>query len=445
MVRPRSAERALDVWMNGERVGRWTVRRGEHLFVYAEEWLASRNRRPLSLSMPLRPSEEPYRTDVVQPFFDNLLPDSDEIRRRMMSRFGASSTAPFDLLEEVGRDCVGAVQLLPPDSPAPDVRRIRGHRVGSADVARVLSRVRSPTMGARDEDDFRISLAGAQEKTAFLWHQNAWWVPEGTTPTTHIFKLPMAASDSGAPDLSTSVENEWLCSQFLPHFDIPCARCEIRSFRDQQVLVVERFDRARSDDGSWIVRRPQEDLCQATQTPPGLKYEGNGGPGLLKVMQLLHGSDRAVEDREDFFRTQFLFWLLCAIDGHAKNFSLFIEPEGRFTLTPRYDVLSAYPVLGRRQNQLSPHKVKMAMAVHGQNRHYKWKEIRIQHWLETGRLCGLPQSGRPIIERVLERVPSAITAVEGILPKGFPTSVYVPIRDGLRDATAKAKAALTVA
>jgi serine/threonine-protein kinase HipA len=442
-MRRSSRLRILDLWMNGERVGRWTVHRGEHLLRYTEEWLASRHRRPLSLSMPLRPSDEPYRTSVVQPFFDNLLPDSDEIRRRLMARFGTSSTSAFDLLEEVGRDCVGAVQLLAPDAPPPDVRTIKGHRVTSSKIAEHLSKVRSPSMGAQDVDDFRISLPGAQEKTAFLRYQRSWWVPEGPTPTTHIFKLPMIASDARGPDFTTSVENEWLCAQLLPRFGVPCARCEIRTFKDQTVLVVERFDRVLSEDGAWIIRRPQEDLCQATQTPPGQKYESQGGPGLFQVMELLRGSTRATEDREDFFRTQFLFWLLCAIDGHAKNFSLFIEPEGRFVLTPRYDVLSAYPVLGRRQNQLSPHKVKMAMAVQGHDRHYRWREIRVDHWLETGRLCGLPASGRPLLEETLERVSSAISAVETALPNGFPTSVSDPIFEGLRDAAERARAALS--
>jgi serine/threonine-protein kinase HipA len=427
--------------MNGERVGQWTVARGEQLFVYDPAWLESRNRRPISLSMPLRP-EVPYRTGVVQPFFDNLLPDSDEIRRRMMARFGTGSTEAFDLLEEVGRDCVGAIQLLPPEAPAPNVREIRGRPIGETGIAEALSRVRSPSMGAQDPGDFRISLAGAQEKTALLWHQKKWWIPEGATPSTHIFKLPIVAHDANAPDLTASVENEWLCAQLLRRFGVPCAPYQMREFKGQRVLVVERFDRAISPDASWIIRRPQEDLCQVTGTPPGKKYESQGGPGIRKVMELLLGSERSLEDREDFFRTQFLFWLLCAIDGHAKNFSVHIEAEGRFRLTPRYDVLSAYPVLGRRHNQLSPQKVKMAMAAMGKNRHYRWKEIRIEHWLETGRIGGVPQSGRPVLESVLERAEEVVAAEEKALPRGFPEHVAGPIFEGLRKKSADARAAL---
>ncbi|RKH61735.1 type II toxin-antitoxin system HipA family toxin [Corallococcus llansteffanensis] len=441
MARP-SKTRALDVWMNGERVGRWTVDMGEHRFNYLEEWIQSPRARPLSLSMPLRPSDEPYRTKVVQPFFDNLLPDSDEIRRRMMTRFGVSSTSPFDLLEEAGRDCVGAVQLLRPDALPPDVRLIQGRPITDAGVGQILTRVRTPTMGAQDDDDFRISLAGAQEKTALLWHDNKWWVPEGTTPTTHIFKLPMAASDPFGIDLSASVENEWLCAQVLRHYGVQCAPCEIRAFAGQQVLVVERFDRRLASDGSWLIRLPQEDFCQVTGTPPGMKYEQNGGPGIRKILEILLGSSNALEDRYDFLRTQFLFWLLCAIDGHAKNFSVFIEAGGHFRLTPRYDVLSAYPFLGRKRNQLSPHKVKMAMAVFGANRHYKWKEIRMAHWLDTARQCGLEESARQIFEEVIEKTPQVIEQVRALLPRDFPDTVSEPILEGLRKAANAAKTGL---
>ena len=430
MARP-SKTRALDVWMNGERVGQWTVHHGEHRFAYADAWLLSPLARPLSLSMPLRPSREPYRTDVVQPFFDNLLPDSDEIRRRMMNRFGAASTSPFDLLEEVGRDCVGAVQLLRPDATAPDVHRIRGRKLSPAEIGNILARVRTPTLGAQDADDFRISLAGAQEKTALLWHDNAWWAPEGTTPTTHIFKLPIPASAHPGVDLSNSVENEWLCARLLRGYGIPCASSDLMSFGDQRVLVVTRFDRKVASSGEWILRLPQEDFCQVTKTPPGKKYERDGGPGIPRILEVLLGSTQAQEDRLDFLKTQFLFWLLCAIDGHAKNFSVFIEAAGRFRLTPRYDVISAYPFLGRKQHQLSPHRVKMAMAVIGKNRHYEWKGIRVAHWIETAHKCGLGAAAPKLFEELIEQTPGVVEQVRSSLPADLPDTVSAPILEGL--------------
>jgi serine/threonine-protein kinase HipA len=123
--------------------------------------------------------------------------------------------------------------------------------------------------------------------------------------------------------------------------------------------------------------------------------------------------------------------MLCAIDGHAKNFSVFIEAGGRYRLTPLYDVLSAFPVLGRRAGKLSPDKVKMAMAVEGKNRHYVWTTIRRRHWEETARRCGLGAFWPRIVDELLERTPAALAAVRSELPANFPDPVADPILKGL--------------
>lgn len=130
--------------------------------------------------------------------------------------------------------------------------------------------------------------------------------------------------------LSSSIENEWLCSRIAAAFGLDVARCEIETFGSIKALVVERFDRRLSPDGGWLMRLPQEDFCQATATPTHLKYESDGGPGILPIMRLLLGARDAFADRRVFMQAQLLFWLLAAPDGHAKNFSLFIERGGRY-------------------------------------------------------------------------------------------------------------------
>ncbi len=108
MPHPRQSK-ALSVWMNGERVGLWrTPTRGTHTFAYDDRWLGSPHARPISLSLPLRPSGEPFR-DGVEAFFDNLLPDNRGIRERIQRRFQIPSIDPFDLLQAVQRQL-----FLPP-------------------------------------------------------------------------------------------------------------------------------------------------------------------------------------------------------------------------------------------------------------------------------------------------------------------------------------------
>jgi serine/threonine-protein kinase HipA len=417
--------------MNGERVGDWRRSAGGGQdFLYAESWLSSPAARPISLSLPLRPSREPYRTGV-EAFFDNLLPDNRQIRERIQRRFHTASIGAFDLLQEIGRDCVGALQLLPEDQSPVNLRRITGERLTTNGVAELLTRSLGSTFAREEsiEDTFRISLAGAQEKIALLFRDDVWHRPTNTTPTTHILKLPLGLSPQGI-DLSTSVENEWLCSQIVRAYGIEVAKCWMEPFGEHKTLVVERFDRRLAADGRWYLRLPQEDLCQATATSPGLKYESDGGPGMGAIMELLLGAEPAAEDRRDFMRTQLVFWMLAAIDGHAKNFSVFLLPAGAFRLTPRYDILSAYPVLGHGRGKFSPQKIRMAMAVEGKNRHYRWQEVCARHWLETAKRCGFGEM-KSIIQDVIARTPVVVEQVRGVVPAGFPAQIADSILEGI--------------
>jgi serine/threonine-protein kinase HipA len=429
--------------MNGEYVGRWTATPGKpQEFAYASEWVGSHGARPLSLSMQLQ-ADSPYKGDLVERYFENLLPDNDDIRRRIGRHVGAASDKAFDLLEKIGRDCIGAVQLTLEREPPPNVHTIDATPIDEAGIEKLLIKTSAaPTFGAADEDDdFRISLAGAQEKTALLKHGEQWMRPHGATPSTHIFKLPLGQIPGGI-DLRTSVENEWLCAQILSAYGMPTARCEIGQFGGQKALIVERFDRRLAADKHWFLRLPQEDFCQATGTSSLQKYESHGGPGIEKIMNILLGSEAAQEDRKDFFRTQILFWMLCAIDGHAKNFSLFLKSGGRYRLTPRYDVLSAYHVLGPGADQLSPKAVKMAMSVRGGKRpHYLWSEILRRHFVGTAKRHGLGNEIEAMIEELVEKTPAVVRLVEASLPGNFPEDLARSILNGLQDAARRLGAA----
>ncbi len=369
-----------------------------------------------------------------------LLPDSDAIRRRLQARFRTLNTAAFELLTAIGRDCVGAIQLLPDGQLPSDVFTIRAQALSEADVAMILRATAASTAAVAQhdawDDDFRISIAGAQEKIALLRHGGQWCRPLGATPTTHILKLPLGLVGNRRADMRTSVENEWLCSKILDLFGLPVAACDIAQFEDQKVLVVERFDRRLSEKGYWL-RLPQEDFCQATGTPPGAKYEADGGPGLVDIARILQQSETREQDLRVLLKAQLLFWLMAATDGHAKNFSLFLLPGGRYCMTPLYDVLSAWPVTGRGANQLDVHRLRLAMALKGKNTHYRLRDIQRQHFNNTARLCGLGNSMEDLIAEVLDQVEQVLSATQAILPVGFPEDVFVAIRNGMLDAAGR--------
>jgi serine/threonine-protein kinase HipA len=437
----------LVVWMNGQRVGTWgQTRAGRDSFRYDPDWVASPFARNLSLSLPITAGDSRLTGPEVGYYFDNLLPDHPRLRERLRQRFSLRSTAAFELLSAIGRDCMGAVQLLPRDNEPTGWNTLQSEVWTDEQVERHLKQVplTGPfaAAGTAGPDDFRISLAGVQEKTALLRVGERWHRPLGATPTTHVLKLPMGAA--GLPfDVNDSVENEWLCAAILRELGLPVARSEIATFGEQKVLVIERFDRRwqgiegdpyapgfTPPAGAWIARLPQEDFCQATGTPADRKYESNGGPGIPQVLEILARSEHSAGDRLTFALTQLAFWLLAAIDGHAKNFSIHHERHG-FSLTPLYDVLSAWSFIGHGPRKFPLQDVKLAMALRGRRPHYLLREIQPRHFERLAGSLGDPEAW-PAMQALVQRVPSALETVATRLPANFPPAVWKTVSQGLR-------------
>jgi serine/threonine-protein kinase HipA len=441
--------------MNGELVGEWTTSRtGTPLFRYADAWPQSPLARPLSLSLPIT-ADLVVRGTIVDNYFDNLLPDNPDIRRRIRERFGTRSTEAFDLLEAIGRDCVGAVQLLPLDQEPIGWNRVMATPLTEAAMEQLLRSVAAPPLlgrhdpGHNDDDDFRISIAGAQEKTALLSMGGAWFRPRGATPTTHILKLPLGIVGNFRGDFSDSVENEWLCSQLIREFGLPIAETAILRSGQQIALSVKRFDRRwigtdegkvpqpgfEPQEGAWIARLPQEDFCQVTGRPSTQRYQADGGPSPENILEILAGSDDPDTDRENFVLAQLAFWLLAATDGHAKNFSLQPRAGGSFVMAPLYDVISVWPIIGPGANQLPMQDVKLAMSVRGRTPHYRLGEIQARHWRGLASRVGSPELWNRM-EELVATAGAKIESVRGRLPVQFPERVIDTIAAGVRQQAA---------
>lgn len=431
-----SKNQVLNIWANGDLVGQWQVSsQGVDTLIYDSTWLTSKFGRPISLSLPCSINNGSLQGPEIYNYFENLLPDSDLIRRRIQARFRTPNTGAFELLNAIGRDCVGALQLLPVDQKPHAIRKIEAQPLSDHDIANILKATSASPSSMRQGDDldedFRISIAGAQEKTALLWHQGRWCRPLGATPTTHIFKLPLGLIGNRQADMRTSVENEWLCSKIIHQFGLPVASSEIMQFEDQKTLVVERFDRRLTEQNYWL-RLPQEDFCQVMGISSETKYQSDGGPSLIDVAKVLQQSENRDQDLKTLLKAQLLFWLMAATDGHAKNFSIFILPGGRFCLTPLYDVLSAWPVTGLGTNKLDQNRLRLAMAIRGKNNHYRLKDIQRRHFNHTARLCGWGDNMENIISEVLEQLPEVLSSVKKMLPSSFPEEIFMSIESGIQ-------------
>jgi serine/threonine-protein kinase HipA len=422
----------LDVYMNRRKVGQYfRDPDGAFAFTYAPNWLAWDNTLPISRSLPLR--SERYVGQPVIAVFENLLPDSDDIRRRVAERVGAEGVDAYSLLARIGRDCVGALQFLAEGEEPGDSHVLTGEPLSDAQIAAMLKDLGRTPLGIRAERDFRISVAGAQEKTALLFHDGQWVEPTGTTPTTHILKSAIGALPNGM-DLTDSVENEHFCLRLMAAFGLPVAHTEITTFADTKALVIERFDRLRARDGR-LIRLPQEDFCQALAVPPTRKYQSEGGPGIVEICRLLQGSDEPLRDRANFLKATILFWLIGATDGHAKNFSIALMPGGRFTMTPLYDVLTVQPSLDAGQLQIKD--MKLAMRA-GTSRHYKVAEIQGRHFVETGLAAGFSREQvAQIFKDILERAEGAFSTTLAEMPDKFPADLFVSTMRGFDQRAAR--------
>ncbi|MBY8825097.1 type II toxin-antitoxin system HipA family toxin [Sphingomonas colocasiae] len=415
----------LDVLINGRMAGRLEkAASGAIAFRYDGDWLAWEHRFAVSLSLPLSPA--PYRGAAVAAVFDNLLPDRDAVRRRVAERMGAAGTDFYSLLDAIGRDCVGAMQFLPEGGGERGEARAEGEPVSDAAIAAMLADLAQAPLGVDRDRAFRISIAGAQEKTALLRSDGQWLRPIGTTPTTHILKpqLGRIPSADGMIDMTDSVDNEHYCLALMRAFGLSVARTDIATFGARRVLVVERFDRRRRDDGT-ILRLPQEDCCQALGLPPTLKYQSDGGPAMRDILGLLKGADDPGADQAAFFKSQILFWLIGATDGHAKNFSIFLQPGGGYALTPFYDVLSAQPAFDK--GEIAPNRFRLAMSA-GKNRHYRVSDVMGRHFVQTGKAAGLGANAmRAAITDLLDRAPDAPGQARAAMPDDFADAVHQSI------------------
>ena len=426
----RKAHAPLNVLINGRLVGRLSKESsGATRFAYDQSWLDWEHAFAVSLSLPLR--ETPWTGAPVTAVFENLLPDNPDIRRKVAERTGAAGTDAYSLLEEIGRDCVGAMQFLHEDDDHYLPNRMEGEEVSEEEIERILAGLGRAPLGMDMDDEFRISVAGAQEKTALLLKDGRWMRPTGATPTTHLLKpqLGEIPTASGIIDMNASVDNEHFCLTLLEEFGLDVAKTWIETFGQRRVLVVERFDR-RWRGADNLLRLPQEDCCQALGVPPARKYQSQGGPSAVDILGLLQRTDSPIDDQRDFLKCLILFWLIGATDGHAKNFSVFLRPGGRYGLTPIYDVLSAHPAFERQQ--IPNNKYKLAMSA-GRSRKYRMLEITGRHFVQTAKEAGMGVIliGM-VIHDILALVGSAPARALERMPPEFDSETYSSIERAIR-------------
>ncbi len=374
----------LDVRIGRDRVG--TLERtanGLLRFAYDEDWLERADATPLSVSMPLRSGA--FEHDTVHPYLWGLLPDNEAVVDRWARTYQCSPSNVFALLANVGTDVAGAAQYLLPGAASEEAAEATYEWLTDGEVADLLREVGEDVTAWHPlHDQGRWSLAGAQAKIALAHDpQRGWAIPGGRAPTTHILKPAIAR-------LKDHDLNELLCIRAASKLGLVTEEAELGHFGDQRALVVKRYDRLPGDDGQ-IVRLHQEDLCQALGVHPNRKYQSDGGPSAIDVLQVLRDNSTAVTtDVRRLVDALAYHWLILGTDAHAKNYSLLLSGQ-QVRLAPLYDLASLAPYVS-----YAP-KAKLAQKVGGE---YRAGKISDGHWVKLARAARIDPP--ELLERITE-------------------------------------------
>lgn len=396
-------DRSLDVWMQGELVGRLDQEAGRLVFTYDPGWIGKPSALPLSASLPLRP--DPFDDRAARPFFAGLLPEQE--KRDLVARaFGISARNDFALLDAIGGECAGAVTLTHlGEKPLEPVTNVDYRLLDDNELAAVLDKLPERPLLAGDEG-IRLSLAGAQDKLPVLMVDGRVALPLHGAPSSHILKPAIRR-------IEDSVHNEGFCLALAKAAGLDAVASEIRSVEGRPYLLVTRYDRAPGTDGRPR-RIHQEDFCQALGIAPEYKYQNEGGPSLVDCFALVRKAARPAALYLPKLLDGVIFnTFIGNHDAHAKNYSL-VYGDGGTTLAPFYDLLSTavYPEL----------TAKMAMKIGG---YYEFQDVMPRHWERFAKEASLsaPQVRRRVLE-LADRLPAvAKTLHEDFKKRGLNKSI----------------------
>ena len=358
----------LEVWLHEVRAG--TLHRTPQRldFQYADAYLARPDAQALSKRLPLEPGR--FRYGEALRWFDALLPEGAR-REQAARQAGAASMSTFSMLQAIGAECAGAVEVRRPGSKL----EAKKAPASMEEIEEYIRRMDRYPLGP-DPGQLTLSLAGAQPKLVLVKESDGWSWPLGGYPSTHVVK----PEQEGFPGV---VWNEHACMTLAHRAGLACARTEVRRFGRFEALVVERFDR--TADGRRV---HQEDFAQAFGARE--KYQKDGGPSLKDCFERSGVGGPALWDQVMFA------WLTGDEDKHAKNFSIQYPGGEAPRLAPIYDAVCtlAYPDLARG----------MAMRI---GNAWQVREVDRRAIEDEARKCGLRpgeavQRLRALAERVRE-------------------------------------------
>jgi len=359
----------LQVWHQTDVVGYlWRENNGAMGFEYDKTWLEKGF--PISLQMPLTQQTYSAEAGKAHKFFANLLPEA--YAREHIVRSLKISNDDFALLRRIGRECAGALSILPAGEPF-DESPV-GEPLSSTEFSELLLRRGNLIYAENKQDKPRLSLAGAHDKYGIIYKDDKYYWPTDLHPSTHIVKFELS-------DYKHIPAYEYFLSLLAKSVSLPVVDCELRKHKKHYFLLVKRYDRADSSNES-VARLHQEDFCQALGFSYGEKYQIEGGPSFNACYALLqqYASD-PIRDTENLLRWQMFNFLAGNSDGHAKNLSIIYKSKREISLAPFYDLVCTKAISGI--------DTRLAMSV---GTEFVPGKISLTHWQKLAAQCQLRES-----------------------------------------------------
>ncbi|MEA5283922.1 HipA domain-containing protein [Vibrio parahaemolyticus] len=339
----------LDVFIGtNTKIGRLILPVGtetEFSFIYENEW--KHTGFPISPHIPFDDRASPRS---IENYLRNLLPEGEAFEE-MIQNTTISKSNTFGLIRKLGAETSGALSFRVPES---EPQETSFRLVPDDELIERLERNLAPLVYW--DGKVRLSVAGVQNKLNLLKRGDEWGFGEGKLSSNYILKF-----ESGkAPCIAV---NEFFCMTLAKLAGLDVANVELTRIGKTRTLIIERFDRSYIEARDVVQRKHVIDGCQATDLPPGYKYERQNGdegdgvymrdgvsfPRLLSVKTI----DTVITNLK---LTQWMLFNLATLnyDAHGKNISFFVTPKG-LGLTPFYDLVNIEAIAqeGAKRNSRS--------------------------------------------------------------------------------------------
>ena len=380
-------KKSLQVYLNDKYVGDLSNdNNGGINFSYSEN-----NDRAISLSLPLR--KEIFPNNECNGFFNGLLPESENTRIVIGKKYGISPKNDFSILKAIGYDCAGAVSFFE-DTPENELKEyydISGKVMSDNELETFINELPQKPL-AIGVKGMRLSLAGAQDKTAVILIDNKIALPDKGVPSTHILKPSIQGYNE-------TVENEYICLKTAKELGINVPNTKIMNVNNTKFFLIERYDREIKD--GKLKRLHQEDFCQASNIVSAYKYQSEGGVDFKQCFEILRKTSRPAIAIKQFTELMVFNYLIGNNDAHGKNFSILYLDSGRIELAPAYDILCSTVYTNLSE--------KMSMKIGG---HYEHDKIMPRHFEKLADEVGISYTQlRKIIKTQCENVSDILRTI----------------------------------